>query len=1628
MTTILRILSLMIIVTMLFSSMGIQPAAAQTIMPDPPLYVTASFVPDNPTIPKDTSHVRLNWAASINKTGYNIYRRPAGSGIWLAVADYSDYSPPAYNSGLTGYIGTSQIAIGHYVYKVCAGLLINGQFVQSCTESNSVHIGFSPDDDPQEWDPIIAQQLLVNFKPEVSPDARRAARERYGANLIRLLNKSEVELWEVPEGQEFDLVSRLSSDPEIDYAEPNFVYEALVTPNDPDFNKQWGQTLIQSPAAWNVTTGSNLVTIAVIDTGIDETHPDLASKIVAGYDSVDNATPHDGYGHGTHVAGIAAAATNNAVGIAGMSWGARIMPIRVLGNDGVGNAANVTEGILWAYQHGAKVLNLSLGSTGYSQAMQDAIHQAHLAGSLVVAAMGNCRVANPPYCATNPTSYPAAYANVMAVAAVGPNDQFAPYSQYGPHNDIAAPGGAMSSLHAPGGIYSTMPSYQVTMNSSGYSQNYDYLQGTSMAAPHVAGLAALCLSIAPYLTPNTVQNIIQNTAVDKGAPGWDQDYGYGRINALAAVQQCARQDPWIEDTQYNGGPVDVGNEPNLEMLVPGVWWWASKSIWVRHLQDGVFQHQDPEYSLTVPNYVYAHINYFGGTTRSGTVTFYWADGNANQLWPWQSIGSASLTLLPGTSADVNVAWWPPGTGHYCIVALWESAGDPLHAALTPDLYQNVYQNNNMAWRNMGVVDLIIGDKGEIFSLETGNLATAGKINLAIRPSPYHMQREWLQQIEVRATLPVTTYELWRELGTPGKGFRLLEAPQILVVDPEGAILRDLPMEKGEAGIVTLQLAPLPEAKAGQYDMAVIQSINPVTGTEVEQGGFAYQINLAPPVRFLTVTKTGAGSGSVTSNPAGINCGTDCTEDYVLSTTVTLTATAAAGSTFAGWSGDATSSVTPATVMMTANKAVTATFNLIPITYYTLTITTTGTGSGTVIKSPAQISYTAGTVVSLTATANTESTFAGWSGDLSGSVNPTSITMTGNKTVTATFSLNTYTLTVAIVGNGLVTPTVGTHAYPYGAVVPITATANTGSIFAGWSGDLSGNVNPISITMMGNKTVTATFQAFNDPCASPTIKSVNGGEWNIPATWTRVSGGNSLLPLPADVILIASPAVVTAPLPINASPSITLGQNGVLCIAAGAVLRSAPNTLTLNIDATSPSSELVINPAGSNPVGAIYNQGKIIGADGMKGEGTLPSSSCSWWDTSSCGLYKRATDGSSIRINVGTLENGLTGEIISGNGGDDRTQEYMDGPHFGYPADRPNPFPPFYYTSPGTGYWGIRTQGGKGGGVEIYTAQTIKNYGLIKSGKGGEGDSWDPITDQPGSVHGTTVGGDGGSVYLNATAIATSLNAGTIVGGCGGAADISYMFAGDSHAGSGGSITVFLAGMYGTVVGCPDQGTVIHWDPITMTVSQNTKMQADNVMIYGPKDWTMDLSELSEGAIVASQTITLAIGSGGTIDLRGVSGKAFSAGAKFEVFADNILLDAGVSITDLVSAPEIRVKGAKTIYRVDLSTAQNVVGELGVVLPVQLQLRNNGTETDTYALSASDSAGWQLESLPVTMSLEALTSAELTLEVRIPQTGGVSDTITVTATSQTDSTVIATAAVQVSRFKSFQIFLPMIRKQ
>ncbi|GIW12168.1 MAG: hypothetical protein KatS3mg061_3225 [Dehalococcoidia bacterium] len=291
-----------------------------------------------------------------------------------------------------------------------------------------------------------------------------------------------------------------------------------LRPNDPAFQagQQYGLSRIRAPEGWGYSTGSESIIIAIVDTGVDLSHPDLASKILPGYDFVNaDLTPQDDHGHGTHVAGIAAAITNNGLGIAGVSWGARVLPVKVLDARGSGYTSDVAAGIVWAADRGARVINLSLGGPA-STTLQEAVNYAVGKGALVVAAAGNSGNSTP--------NYPGAYPAAISVAATDSTNRRASFSNFGPFVDLAAPGVS---------IYSTVPTGSCDLC---HPSGYRALSGTSMATPMVAGVLAILAGLAPEASPAGLRAAVEQSALDLGPAGRDDEYGFGLVQLDAAIR------------------------------------------------------------------------------------------------------------------------------------------------------------------------------------------------------------------------------------------------------------------------------------------------------------------------------------------------------------------------------------------------------------------------------------------------------------------------------------------------------------------------------------------------------------------------------------------------------------------------------------------------------------------------------------------------------------------------------------------------------------------------------------------------------------------------------------------------------------------------------------------------------------------------------------------------------------------------------------------------------------------------------------------------------------------------------------------------------------------------------------
>ncbi|WP_411250417.1 S8 family peptidase [Priestia filamentosa] len=358
---------------------------------------------------------------------------------------------------------------------------------------------------PEQPGTFKENQMIVKFKDGVTQDIIDQIHTTNQCTMLEQNNDLGFQLLE-SKYTTSKMMTLYTALDEVEYVEPNYTVEAFLTPNDTFYAYQYGPQKISAPSAWDVTTSNSNIRIAIVDTGVQTNHPDLVNKLLPGYNFVNgNSNVTDVNGHGTHVAGIASASTNNNLGIAGIAPSARILPIKALADNGSGISTNIANGIVYATNQGAQVINLSLGTTQDSVTIRNAIDYAINRGSVVVAATGNN--------GANLLTYPAVYQNVLSVASTDENDQKSSFSNYGTWVDVAAPGS---------NILSTYP-----------NSYYSYLSGTSMACPHVAGLAALLA--AQGRSSVQIRNIIQNTS--DPIPGTGTFWVYGRVNANRAVRQ-----------------------------------------------------------------------------------------------------------------------------------------------------------------------------------------------------------------------------------------------------------------------------------------------------------------------------------------------------------------------------------------------------------------------------------------------------------------------------------------------------------------------------------------------------------------------------------------------------------------------------------------------------------------------------------------------------------------------------------------------------------------------------------------------------------------------------------------------------------------------------------------------------------------------------------------------------------------------------------------------------------------------------------------------------------------------------------------------------------------------------------
>ncbi len=474
-------------------------------------------------------------------------------------------------------------------------------------------------------------------------------------------------------------IKQLSLRDDVAYAEPNYLRHPMKVPNDQYYNLQWHYPAINLPEAWEVTTGtpaSGQVIVGVIDTGVFLEHADLQGQLVDGYDFISDArNARDGNGidpnaddpgdsaqlnssswHGTHVAGTVAAMSDNDIGIAGVAWGARIMPLRVLGQFG-GTDYDINQAMLFSAglsndsgtvpAQKADIINMSLGGGGYSQSAQNTITSVRNAGVIIIAAAGNEN--------TSQLSYPASYDGVISVSATDYNGDRAPYSNFGSRIDVAAPGGDTGSDNNQDGYADGVLSTIVDDSQGTRKSTLSFYQGTSMATPHMAGVVALMKAVYPDLSPTDVDTLLASGAIttDAGVSGRDNIYGHGIIDAFKAVQ--AAQDlasggtamlPAVVTASPNS--LSLGGSDSATITLSNA---GGQTVSIATVEDNASwlsvsaNNTDAEglgtYLVTIDRSGLSDSSY------TGTITFTLSDANTVKVQVSMTVGTTSVTVNPG---------------------------------------------------------------------------------------------------------------------------------------------------------------------------------------------------------------------------------------------------------------------------------------------------------------------------------------------------------------------------------------------------------------------------------------------------------------------------------------------------------------------------------------------------------------------------------------------------------------------------------------------------------------------------------------------------------------------------------------------------------------------------------------------------------------------------------------------------------------------------------------------------------------------------------------------------------------------------------------------------------------------
>lgn len=645
--------------------------------------------------------------------------------------------------------------------------------------------------------------------------------------------------------------------------QPDFLSDDRFCSNDPLFGSLWGLNNSTNPnhdinvcQAWSITEG-NGVNVAVLDTGIELTHNDLINNLSnLSYDSETNSSPsfitysNPWADHGTHCAGTIAAEKDNNLQVVGVAPQSTLMSISNTLSGNPNSRMKRADGINWAWQNGADIISNSWGSGVQYQIIDDAINNAlqngrNGKGTIIVFATGNDSGAIGYPANSNP--------NILSVGAMTSSGTRSNFSNFGIQLDVVAPGS---------NILSTV------LNNGTGSKN-----GTSMAAPHVAGVAALILSINPCLTGQQVRDIIEQTAqkvggysytTTAGRPNgtWNNQMGYGLVDAHAAVLMAQSMGSATLDLMVNDGVDDIGDEPNNITQ----YMWASTDIWIRNNDDNGFEHQNPEYHPTNPNYAYVRVTNKSCVPSNGDeiLKFYWAKAGSSLAWPesWDGnnyfsqgpllgapVGQVTIPVLQaGQETIVKVPFLVPNPAnynwfqgweqwHFCLLARIEASSDPLTE--TTDLYANVKNNNGIAWKNVTIVDVEA-------NVTTGTIAVGNPFNT---PRTFFLEfviedletgKPIFEEAEVGIKMDDILFNAW-ERG--GKEAQLLDSTleeKRKIVKGNNVILDNIAFNENEVGSLTLDFNFLTKelTEKPKFKYHVVQR-DALTGNII--GGETYEI-------------------------------------------------------------------------------------------------------------------------------------------------------------------------------------------------------------------------------------------------------------------------------------------------------------------------------------------------------------------------------------------------------------------------------------------------------------------------------------------------------------------------------------------------------------------------------------------------------------------------------------------------------------------------------------------------------------------------------------------------------------------------------------------------------------------